>query len=150
MVVHRDYHSRNLMKLDERNPGILDFQDAVKGPVTYDLVSLLRDCYIAWPEGQVDRWVLDFHGAASREHLEGVGAAQFINWFNLMGIQRHLKAIGIFSRLKLRDGKDNFVNDIPRTLNYLRSIGSREPSMLCLNTLINELPLGARTEALAF
>ncbi len=146
--VHRDFHSRNLMKMDARNPGILDFQDAVKGPVTYDLVSLLRDCYVEWPEPQVDQWVLDYHDFAVLNHLKGISASKFLHWFNLMGVQRHLKAIGIFSRLKLRDGKDQFVKDIPRTLNYLKIVGTGEMSMVGLNALINELSLGFRVKAL--
>lgn len=146
--VHRDFHSRNLMKIDERNPGILDFQDAVKGPVTYDLVSLLRDCYIDWPEPQVDQWALDFYDFAVLDHLQGITASQFMRWFNLMGVQRHLKAIGIFSRLKLRDGKKQFLADIPRTLNYLKIVGTGEMSMVGLNALINELSLGFRVKSL--
>ena len=152
VFVHRDFHSRNLMRIGpeiaRRNPGILDFQDAVKGPATYDLVSLLRDCYIDWPEPQVDQWALDFYDFAVLDHLEGVPASQFMRWFNLMGVQRHLKAIGIFSRLKLRDGKDQFVGDIPRTLNYLKIVGTGEMSMVGLNALINELSLGFRVKSL--
>ncbi len=146
--VHRDFHSRNLMHLAQGNPGILDFQDAMNGPVTYDLVSLLRDCYIDWPEPQVDQWVIDFLDFARLEHLEGIKTSVFMRWFNLMGVQRHLKAIGIFSRLKLRDGKDGFVKDIPRTLNYLKIIGTNEMSMVGLYQLINELSLGFRIKSL--
>jgi aminoglycoside/choline kinase family phosphotransferase len=148
VFVHRDFHSRNLMLLKNRNPGILDFQDAVKGPVTYDLVSLLRDCYIEWPEPQVDQWVLDFYDFASLDHVHGVSASQFMRWFNLMGVQRHLKAIGIFSRLSLRDGKDKFLQDIPRTLNYLKIVGTGEMSMVGLYTLVNELSLSFRIKSL--
>ena len=96
VFVHRDYHSRNLMALDLENPGIIDFQDAVKGPITYDLVSLLRDCYISWPLELVERKVKDFHQAAIENQLTDVDFSQFLRWFNLMGIQRHLKAAGIF------------------------------------------------------
>ena len=148
VFVHRDFHSRNLMKIDDRNPGMLDFQDAVKGPVTYDLVSLLRDCYIEWPEPQVDQWVLDYHDFAVLDQLKGVSSAQFMRWFNLMGVQRHLKAIGIFSRLSLRDSKDQFLQDIPRTLNYLKIVGTTEMSMVGLYTLVNELSLGFRVKSL--
>ena len=148
VFVHRDFHSRNLMYLKNRNPAILDFQDAVKGPVTYDLVSLLRDCYIEWPEPQVDQWVLDFYDFASLDHVQGVSASQFMRWFNLMGVQRHLKAIGIFSRLSLRDGKDKFLQGIPRTLNYLKIVGTGEMSMVGLYTLINELSLSFRIKSL--
>lgn len=146
--VHRDFHSRNLMKIADGNPGILDFQDAVKGPVTYDLVSLLRDCYIEWPESTVEQWVLDFHEIAARDYLADVSAIQFMHWFNLMGAQRHLKAIGIFSRLKLRDGKDKFVQDIPRTLNYLKIAGTGENGLVGLNTLIDELNLDVRLKTM--
>jgi aminoglycoside/choline kinase family phosphotransferase len=150
--VHRDYHSRNLMNIEGReqgrNPGILDFQDAVKGPVTYDLVSLLRDCYVEWPEPQVDQWALDYFDFAVLEHLQDIKPAQFMRWFNLMGAQRHLKAVGIFSRLKLRDGKDQFLQDIPRTLDYLKIVGTVEMSMVGLNALINELSLSFRVKSM--
>lgn len=121
-VVHRDFHSRNLMVLDQRNPGVLDFQDAVKGPLTYDLVSLLRDCYIAWPDSLVDRWVEEYY---SNLNLPGLSLEQFIRWFDMTGLQRHLKAVGIFSRLELRDNKPGYIADIPRTLNYIRAISAK-------------------------
>lgn len=126
VFVHRDYHSRNLMVCLDGNPGILDFQDAVIGPITYDLASLLRDCYISWPEPRVDRWI-----ACYLENARAGGLAircedaQFRRWFDLMGLQRHLKAIGIFSRLKLRDGKDGYLGDIPRTLRYVTDVCDR-------------------------
>ncbi len=129
VCVHRDYHSRNLMVTDAHNPGILDFQDAVVGPVTYDLVSLLRDCYIAWPREQVEDWALGFHelamqsGILNRElHDDEI---QFLRWFDLMGVQRHLKAIGIFARLNHRDGKPGYLQDIPRTMHYVEEVSSR-------------------------
>lgn len=121
VVVHRDYHSRNLMVTETSHPGVLDFQDALVGPLTYDAVSLLRDCYIAWPKARVETWALDY--AARLRNLglldRTVNDALFLRWFDLMGIQRHLKAIGIFSRLKLRDGKVCYLKDIPRTLDYV-------------------------------
>jgi aminoglycoside/choline kinase family phosphotransferase len=122
--VHRDYHSRNLM-VNAHNPGIIDFQDAVMGPVTYDLVSLLRDCYIAWPEEQVAAWVDGYHDIAL-DHgiLRQHNNRQFKRWFDWMGAQRHLKAIGIFARLYHRDGKSGYLKDIPRTLNYLVEVSS--------------------------
>jgi hypothetical protein len=120
VFVHRDYHSRNLMFRDAQPPGVLDFQDAVLGPVTYDLVSLLKDCYIAWPREQVVAWALDY---AARAQAQGIlvpmPAAAFIRAFDLMGAQRHLKVLGIFSRLWLRDGKASYLRDIPLTLHYL-------------------------------
>ena len=127
VIVHRDYHSRNLM-VSSPNPGILDFQDAVIGPITYDLVSLLRDCYIAWPRSQVENWVSQYYRQARSEGLlENVSEAQFLNWFDLMGIQRHLKASGIFARLNYRDGKSAYLGDIPRTLGYVIDVGKDYP-----------------------
>ncbi len=148
VFVHRDYHSRNLMKIERGNPGILDFQDAVRGPVTYDLVSLLRDCYIAWPPARVERLALDYYQSARASELLDADSTQFLHWFNLMGIQRHLKAIGIFSRLKIRDGKAGYLGDIPRTLEYLRQVSADETSMAGLFSLIEQLQLGPRVEAL--
>ena len=148
VFVHRDYHSRNLMKLETGNPGILDFQDAVKGPITYDLVSLLRDCYIDWPPIRVDQLALDYYEFARVNDLVDVKAAQFMRWFNLMGIQRHLKAIGIFSRLKLRDGKSGYLKDIPRTLEYLRQVSADEMSLVGLFSMIEQLGLNLRMGAL--
>ena len=148
VFVHRDYHSRNLMKLEWDNPGILDFQDAVRGPITYDLVSLLRDCYVAWPAARVDQLVLDYYESARANGLVDVEAAQFKCWFDLMGVQRHLKAVGIFSRLNIRDGKPGYLRDIPRTLGYLRQVCAEEASMVGLSTLIEELHLQQRIDAL--
>ncbi|WP_207063632.1 aminoglycoside phosphotransferase family protein [Motiliproteus sp. SC1-56] len=128
VCVHRDYHSRNLMVTDDAVPGVIDFQDAVLGPVTYDLVSLLRDCYIDWPQGQVEQWALSYLDLARESGIfEPVAPERFLRWFDLMGMQRHLKAIGIFARLKLRDGKGGYLADIPRTLGYLLSVGARHP-----------------------
>jgi aminoglycoside/choline kinase family phosphotransferase len=148
VFVHRDYHSRNLMKTENHNPGILDFQDAVKGPLTYDLVSLLRDCYIAWPAVKVDQLALNYFGYASTNKLVDVKPDNFLRWFNLMGIQRHLKAIGIFSRLKIRDGKNGYLKDIPRTFAYIEQVSAVEMNMIGLNSLISELSIKARIKAL--
>jgi aminoglycoside/choline kinase family phosphotransferase len=126
--VHRDYHSRNLLVTLENNPGILDFQDAVWGPVTYDLASLLKDCYIAWPPARVRHWVLQY-----RESLLEAGfkldadAAQFMRWFDLMGLQRHIKVLGIFARLFYRDGKSQYLKDLPRVLAYVRDTALSHP-----------------------
>ena len=148
VFVHRDYHSRNLMKLELDNPGILDFQDAVRGPITYDLVSLLRDCYVAWPAARVDQLLLTYYKSIRVNELVEVEAAQFRRWFDLMGVQRHLKAVGIFSRLNIRDGKPGYLKDIPRTLGYLRQVCAEEASMVGLSTLIEELQLQQRIDAL--
>ncbi len=124
VFVHRDYHSRNLMVVDGVNPGVIDFQDAVAGPITYDLVSLLRDCYISWPQRRLDVWLNGyFEAAAQTSLLDGVDRKTFLAWFDLMGVQRHLKAAGIFARLNHRDGKSNYLGDIPRTLRYIIDVG---------------------------
>ena len=149
VFVHRDYHSRNLMRLEQGNPGILDFQDAVNGPLTYDLVSLLRDCYIAWPPPRVEQLALDYYEIARGSQLVDVEAAEFMRWFDLMGVQRHLKAIGIFSRLKIRDGKAGYLKDIPRTFEYVRQVSAGETSMAGLFELLETLDLGQRVAALA-
>lgn len=119
VCVHRDFHSRNLMVLAANSPGIIDFQDAVIGPITYDLVSLLRDCYIDWDETKVSHWMSGYFQRISGAGQIKVSLETFTRWFDLMGLQRHLKAIGIFSRLHLRDQKPNYLDDIPRTLNYV-------------------------------
>jgi len=128
--VHRDYHSRNLMVLNDNSPGVIDFQDAVIGPITYDLVSLLRDCYIAWPNQQVELWMNQYYDRLLQAGLIACTPAQFKRWFDLMGMQRHLKAIGIFSRLHLRDGKSSYLNDIPRTMNYVTTICTSYPELV--------------------
>jgi aminoglycoside/choline kinase family phosphotransferase len=139
VFVHRDYHSRNLLVMPESNPGILDFQDAVIGPVTYDLVSLLKDCYISWPRQQVKEWVLGYYARAveSEVLLEGQ-ESQLLRWFDLIGVQRHLKASGIFARLNIRDGKTGYMKDIPRTLNYILEIAPEYPELEQLSRTISE------------
>jgi aminoglycoside/choline kinase family phosphotransferase len=121
VFVHRDYHSRNLMLLANGEIGVIDFQDAVTGPVTYDLVSLLRDAYVVWPEADVARWVRQFAGLLrDGQHLPAdVDDATFMRWFDWMGAQRHLKVVGIFARLSIRDGKHGYLEDIPCVFNYL-------------------------------
>lgn len=128
VFVHRDYHSRNLMNIEGKYPGIIDYQDAVIGPVTYDLVSLLRDCYISWPNKKVIELTLTFHKKLIENNIiSEVNDKTFLKWFDLMGIQRHLKAIGIFSRLNIRDNKPNYLKDIPRTLGYIKSVAVHYP-----------------------
>jgi aminoglycoside/choline kinase family phosphotransferase len=118
--VHRDFHSRNLMLTKANNPGVIDFQDAVLGPVSYDLMSLLKDCYIKWSQDEINHWV-DFYlnERLVRDAGLNIGRDQFQRWFDLMGVQRHLKASGIFARLSHRDGKHGFLKDVPRTLSYI-------------------------------
>ncbi len=127
--VHRDYHSRNLMVLKDDSIGIIDFQDAVIGPVTYDLASLLRDCYIDWPKDQVGLWLSQYYQKLKQADIIACDLPQFTRWFDLMGMQRHLKAIGIFSRLNLRDGKSGYLKDIPRTLNYVMAQAQVYPEL---------------------
>lgn len=138
--VHRDFHSRNLLVTEHNNPGIVDFQDAVLGPVTYDLVSLLRDCYIAWPRARVEGWVKGYHELALQSGLPvGEDDARFLAWFDLMGVQRHLKASGIFARLYHRDGKPGYLPDIPRTLGYVLDVAARHTELEPLAALLHEL-----------
>ncbi len=130
VCVHRDYHSRNLMITDTDNPGVLDFQDAVVGPVTYDLVSLLRDCYIVWPQERVENWVLDYQRRLLDEGLVAeADPERFLRWFDLMGLQRHIKVLGIFARLKLRDGKPGYLGDLPRVMDYVLEASRRHPEL---------------------
>lgn len=134
VCVHRDYHSRNLMILNDdpgHAPGIIDFQDAVVGACTYDLVSLLRDCYIVWPQARVQQWALQFHTQASqRGVLPATSDFQsFMRDFDLMGIQRHIKVIGIFCRLNLRDGKPGYMADIPLVIDYVLSVAAGHPEL---------------------
>jgi N-acetylmuramate 1-kinase len=144
VCVHRDYHSRNLMVVPSHNPGVLDFQDAVVGPVTYDLVSLLRDCYIAWPGDRVRGWALGYFDLAVQSGvLELAHEGHFLRWFDLMGIQRHLKASGIFARLHHRDGKPGYLADIPRTLGYVVEAASGYPELAGLEGFVRERVLPA-------
>ncbi|MEW5835033.1 MAG: phosphotransferase [Pseudomonadota bacterium] len=135
VFVHRDFHSRNLLVIDDdaplASPGIIDFQGALAGPVTYDLASLLRDCYVAWPRDRVEAWA-----EAYRQRLHGAGliddevdAATFLRWFDLIGLQRHLKVLGIFCRLAYRDGKRGYLADLPRVFDYVIDVAGSYPEL---------------------
>lgn len=139
VFVHRDYHSRNLMVTTENNPGILDFQDAMHGPVTYDLVSLLRDCYIAWPKVQIEQWLAQHYDDLTRAGLIQASLPHFRQWFDWMGMQRHLKAIGIFSRLNYRDRKPGYIKDIPRTINYVFEVCDQYPELQAFSEMLDRL-----------
>ena len=138
--VHRDYHSRNLMVTTENNPGVLDYQDAVLGPVTYDLMSLMRDAYISWPRERMEAWVQAYGKRAMAQGLWPQAAdTEVIRWFDLMGAQRFLKVIGIFSRLWLRDGKSRYLADIPRVYGYLAEVLPRYVETRGLLALLDSL-----------
>jgi aminoglycoside/choline kinase family phosphotransferase len=141
VFVHRDYHSRNLMITDGLgqgiNPGVLDFQDAVRGALTYDLVSLLRDCYITWPNDQVESWALKYREQLSKTDIAiGRDDTQFLRWFDLMGLQRHLKVLGIFARLWHRDGKRGYLKDLPRVMDYVMLVCAKYPELAPLHAFL--------------
>ena len=148
VTVHRDYHSRNLLVTDSNSPGIIDFQDAVTGPITYDPVSLLKDCYIRWPEEAIERWLEQFREASARAGLHHADSATFKQWFELMGIQRHLKAAGIFARLDARDGKPGYLADIPRVLDYMVTAAYRQPALAHFAAWLEERVVPAMTKEL--
>jgi aminoglycoside/choline kinase family phosphotransferase len=134
VFIHRDYHSRNLLVSDQQTPGIIDFQDAMLGPVTYDAVSLLRDAYIAWPTDQVSLWASSFYQRIYDRHA--MSPDHFIQAFDFMGIQRHLKAAFIFARKYLRDNNDAYLADIPRTLNYVLTVSDQYSETKDLHELL--------------
>ncbi|HEY8265627.1 MAG TPA: phosphotransferase [Steroidobacteraceae bacterium] len=130
VLVHRDYHSRNLLVNAERNPGIVDFQDAVQGPISYDLVSLLKDCYVVWPKKRLLAWLDRYREKAVAAGLAvGRDRAEFLRGFDRMGLQRHLKVLGIFSRLWHRDGKSGYLGDLPRVLDYTLEVTAATPEL---------------------
>lgn len=121
VFVHRDFHSRNIMLKNDKKIGIIDFQDAMSGAITYDLVSLLKDCYVAYDRKEIKKLALEFR---DKKGLR-VDDDTFIKWFDFMGLQRHIKVLGIFSRLHIRDGKDGYLKDIPLTLKYVLDTAAR-------------------------
>jgi len=140
VYVHRDYHSRNLMVLADGNPGILDFQDAVYGPITYDLVSLLRDAYVQWDEEIVLDWAIRYWELARKAGLPvNPDIDAFYRDFEFMGLQRHLKVLGIFARLYHRDGKDGYLKDLPLVMEYTRKVAYRYKELAPLVKLLDEL-----------
>jgi aminoglycoside/choline kinase family phosphotransferase len=137
-LVHRDYHSRNLMVLDDEQVGILDFQGMVYGPITYDVVSLLRDCYQDWPSEKVEQWALSYQRLAEKNGIfEPVDVDTFLRWFDWSGLQRHLKCLGLFARLHLRDNKSQYLAAMPRVLRYVCEVSSRYPELSHLNALLS-------------
>ena len=147
VFVHRDYHSRNLMLCDP-NPGILDFQDAVYGPVTYDLVSLLRDAYIEWEEERVIDWCVRYWELARKSDIPvPADFADFYRDFEWMGVQRQIKVVGIFARLAIRDGKTAYLGDQPLVLKYLRAACRRYRDLAGFTRLLDELETGGGVAA---
>ncbi len=144
VFVHRDYHSRNLMLTENNNPGVIDFQDAVYGSPAYDLVSLIKDCYIAWPRQKQLQWIGQF---LERSPLK-IDRQRFIKQLDFMGLQRHLKAIGIFSRLNYRDDKPAYLDDIPRTLAYVIDVCQRYEELNSFLLLLNSLNIKADEKTL--
>ena len=138
VFVHRDYHSRNIMLLEDSSLGLIDFQDAVLGPVTYDLASILRDCYVHWPREKVEHWVAQYQ-ARLVEHgkISNVSKQQFLQWFDWMGLQRHIKVLGVFARLKLRDGKTAYMNDLPLVLAYTLAVAKQYHQTSELSAFVN-------------
>jgi len=147
VFVHRDYHSRNLMVVPERNPGIIDFQDARRGPIGYDLVSLLKDCYIGWPRARVEGWVAGYRAMLSARAFAVASPRQFLRDFDLIGVQRHLKVLGIFARLWHRDAKPGYLLDLPRTLDYLRETCARYSELAELAAFLERRALPALSQA---
>jgi len=139
VLVHRDYHSRNLM-VTSPNPGIIDFQDAVMGPITYDLVSLFKDAYIRWDEERILDWMIRYWEKARKAGLPvSTDFAEFYRDFEWMGVQRHIKILGVFTRLYYRDGKENYLNDLPLVMEYLRKTCKRYRELHLLLNLLDEL-----------
>lgn len=134
VLVHRDFHSRNLVVRGDGPLGVIDFQDAVIGPITYDLVSLLRDCYIQWPDEKVADW-LDYYRQEAQQRFRPdeayaeLTSDTFNRWFDWMGLQRHIKVLGVFARLSLRDGKHGYLADLPLVMHYCMSVARRHPQL---------------------
>ncbi|WP_095108967.1 aminoglycoside phosphotransferase family protein [Pseudomonas sp. Irchel 3E20] len=143
VLVHRDFMPRNLM-LSEPNPGVLDFQDAVYGPVTYDVTCLFKDAFLSWPQARVEGWLKDYWQQAA--NLGIAVQAQFDDFLrasDLMGVQRHLKVIGIFARICHRDGKPRYLADVPRFFSYIEAVLARRPELAQLGELLASLRAGA-------
>ncbi len=140
VVMHRDYHSMNLMVLPSDDVGILDFQDAFIGPITYDLVSLLRDCYIDWPVAWVETCLYDYFAALTALHvIPTMPFNQFMQWFDWMGIERHLKALFTFARKQLRDQQSVYLSYVPRTLHYITDVSQRYPALAPLHQFYQQV-----------
>ena len=140
VYVHRDYMPRNLM-VSVPNPGIIDFQDAVYGPIAYDVLSLFKDAFISWPAEQVGHWRRSYHRAATAAGLPVGSADEFEQMFDWIGLQRHLKVLGIFARIRYRDGKPHYLQDAPRFIRYIREILPKYPQLMDLQVLFDDFGL---------
>jgi hypothetical protein len=144
VTMHRDFHSRNIMRLSQGELAVIDFQDAVVGPITYDVVSLLRDCYVKWPGEKISPLFCYFCQLMSKQlSLPAYSDQQWLRWFDLMGLQRHIKASGIFARLYHRDGKGGYLADIPLTLSYIVEVSGHYPELQFLHDLVKKTVLPA-------
>ncbi|MEQ1915127.1 MAG: phosphotransferase [Gallionella sp.] len=147
VYVHRDFHSRNLM-LSTPNPGVLDFQDAVYGPITYDLASLFKDAYIQWEEPEVMDWLIRYWEKARKAGLPvRADFGEFYRDYEMMGVQRHIKVLGIFARLYHRDGKDGYLKDMPLVMDYLHRAAARYIDLKPLLNILDELAMDAAAKA---
>jgi len=135
VFVHRDFHSRNIMLTNKQEIGVIDYQDAMNGAITYDLVSLLKDCYIEFKRKEIEKLALTFRDKKGLQTED----KEFIKWFDFMGLQRHIKVLGIFSRLYLRDGKDGYLKDIPLTLKYTIETAKRYEETKALAQFLEEV-----------
>ncbi|MDB6163264.1 MAG: aminoglycoside phosphotransferase [Xanthomonadaceae bacterium] len=148
VLVHRDFMPRNLMPADD-GPAVLDFQDAVLGPIAYDVISLFKDAFLSWPESRVTGWIAGYHRRAVATGLPVPGLETFRRDADWIGVQRHLKIIGIFARLQHRDGKANYLQDIPRFLGYLETVLPRYPELTALDAFINAKVKPAMSSSIA-
>ena len=142
-MMHRDFHCRNLLVLEDNSIGIIDFQGAMNGPITYDLVSLLRDCYVDNSEEWISQKISDFRTQLIQSGLLNpeVELGTLTKWFDWAGLQRHLKCVGIFHRLKIRDGKPKYLADVPRVLSYIDQVLSNYPELCDLKSLVSQAQL---------
>lgn len=142
--VHRDFHSRNLMLLEQDSPGVIDFQDLLRGPLTYDLASLFKDCYIRWPRKQQLDWCQQYFERVQDLLAEidssTITQQQFVRWFDLTGLQRHLKVLGIFCRLNYRDGKTRYMDDLPMVRAYVEEVLTLYPELNDFALLFEQIP----------
>ena len=141
--VHRDFHSRNLMITDSNNPGVLDYQDALIGPITYDAVSLLKDCYVNWDKKLITEMLSTYYKKIKADY-NNIEFDEFSFWFDVVGLQRHFKAIGIFSRLNYRDNKITFMQDIPRTYKYVDEVVNKYTELTSVKKMLNEMGVKKR------